>query len=181
MKKICVYCGSKPGKRPEYLEEARALGTQLAEAGLGLVYGGASVGIMGAVATAALEAGGHVTGIIPKSLLEKEIAHSGLNQLVVVDSMHERKAMMEKESDAFIALPGGFGTLEEIFEMLTWVQIGLHNKPCGLLNVQGYYDHLLTFLNHAISEGLIWPEQRDQILVERSASKLLMAMDHKIS
>lgn len=176
MKKICVYCGSKPGNRPEYLEEAKELGAQIAKAGLGLVYGGASVGIMGAVATAALEAGGHVTGIIPKSLLEKEIAHPGLNQLVVVDSMHERKAMMEKESDAFIALPGGFGTLEEIFEMLTWVQIGLHNKPCGFLNVQGYYDHLLAFLDHAIGEGLIWPEQRDQISVEYSADKLLRTM-----
>lgn len=176
MKRICVYCGSKAGKQPEYIASARALGRLLAAQGIGLVYGGASVGIMGEVATSALEAGGHVTGIMPKILVEKEITHPDLSQLIVVDSMHERKAKMEALSDGFIALPGGLGTLEELFEMLTWVQIGYHNKPCAVLNVAGYYDKLLAFLDHAVDEGFLWPEQRKALLVANSAAEVLQQM-----
>lgn len=176
MTNICVYCGSKAGAQPEYVETARLLGQTLAEHGLGLVYGGASVGIMGEVATAALNAGGKVTGIIPRNLLEKEIAHPNLTELIVVESMHERKAKMEEISDGFIALPGGLGTLEEIFEMLTWVQLGLHKKPCGFLNVKGYYDHLVQFLDHTVQEGFVWSDQREGIFESSSVEQMLQKM-----
>jgi len=173
MKRICVYCGSSPGKLPDYMESARTLGHELAARGLGLVYGGASVGVMGVVADAVLEKGGEAIGVIPYALATKEVAHSGLNELFVVDSMHERKAKMAELSEGFIALPGGWGTIEEIFEMLTWAQLGFHDKPCGLLNISSYYDHLVTFLEHAIDQRFVREEFRPMIMVNESASALL--------
>lgn len=182
MNNICVYCGSKAGQRPEYIQAARQLGQLLAQRNLGLVYGGASIGLMGEVATAALEAGGHVTGIIPHVLVEQEIVHPGLNELITVNDMHERKAKMAAISQGFIALPGGLGTLEEVFEMLTWGQMALHQKPVGLINVSGFYDGLLGFLDHTVDEGFLWPDQRAQVLVDRSVEALLdvvVAQFHK--
>jgi uncharacterized protein (TIGR00730 family) len=159
MKRVCVFCGSSPGGRPEYLAMARALGKTLARRKLGLVYGGASVGLMGAVADAALAAGGEVIGVIPATLDKKEIAHRGLTELHVVDSMHTRKQMMSERADAFIALPGGLGTMEELFEVLTWRLLGIHQKPAGLLDVAGYYAPLVTFLESTIAEGFLRREQ----------------------
>jgi uncharacterized protein (TIGR00730 family) len=173
MKRICVYCGSNPGKLAEYREAARMLGHELAVRNLGLVYGGASIGVMGAVADAVLEKGGEAIGVIPFALATREVAHSGLNDLFVVDSMHERKAKMAELSDGFIALPGGWGTIEEIFEMLTWAQLGFHQKPCGLLNISGYYDHLFTFLEHAIDQRFVREEYRPMIMMEQTADDLL--------
>ena len=173
MKRICVYCGSSPGKLTEYREAARMLGHELAARNLGLVYGGASIGVMGAVADAVLEKGGEAIGVIPFALATREVAHSGLNDLFVVDSMHERKAKMAELSDGFIALPGGWGTIEEIFEMLTWAQLGFHQKPCGLLNISGYYDHLFTFLEHAIDQRFVREEYRPMIMMEQTADDLL--------
>lgn len=173
MKSICIYCGSSPGKSPAYLAAARELGRELAARGLRLVYGGASVGLMGAVADAALEAGGKVVGVIPRSLAMRELAHSGLDELFVVESMHERKAKMAELSSGFIALPGGWGTLEELFEILTWAQLGLHEKPCGILNVADYYDHLGAFLEHAFRERFVREEYRPMFMIERQASTLL--------
>ena len=177
MKRICVYCGSSPGKLPEYMDAARTLGHALAARGIGLVYGGASVGVMGVVADAVLDKGGEAIGVIPYALATKEVAHSGLNELFVVDSMHERKARMAELSDGFIALPGGWGTIEEIFEMLTWAQLGFHEKPCGLLNISSYYDHLVTFLDHAIDQRFVREEFRPMIMVDESASALLDRFD----
>ena len=173
MDRICVYCGSRPGRLPEYSDAARMLGHELAARKLGLVYGGASVGVMGAVADAILEKGGEAIGVIPFALATREVAHSGLDDLFVVDSMHERKAKMAELSDGFIALPGGWGTIEEIFEMLTWAQLGFHQKPCGLLNIAGYYDHLFTFLEHAIDQRFVREEYRPMIMMEETASDLL--------
>ena len=173
MKRICVYCGSSPGRKPEYRDAAKALGHELAARGLGLVYGGASVGVMGAVADAVLKKGGQAIGVIPLALATREVAHSGLDELFVVDSMHERKAKMAELSDGFIALPGGWGTIEEIFEMLTWAQLGLHQKPCGLLNISGYYDHLFSFLEHAIDQRFVREEYRPMIMMEQTAGGLL--------
>jgi uncharacterized protein (TIGR00730 family) len=173
MKRICVYCGSSPGRSPRYREVARALGHELAGRGLGLVYGGASVGVMGAVADAVLEHGGEVIGVIPESLALKEVAHDGLSDLLVVGSMHERKARMAELSDGFVALPGGWGTLEEIFEMLTWAQLGFHRKPCGLLNVGAYYDHLFAFLETAFSERFVRNEYRPMLLMDEDPGRLL--------
>jgi uncharacterized protein (TIGR00730 family) len=173
MPSICVYCGSSPGKSPEYFTAARALGQELVRRGLGLVYGGASVGVMGAVADAVLQAGGKAVGVIPRSLALKEIAHQELDELFVVDSMHERKAMMTDLADGFIALPGGWGTLDEIFEALTWAQLGLHLKPCGLLNVAGYYDHLGAFLEHAMQQRFVREEYRPMMMIESEPSTLL--------
>ena len=173
MKRICVYCGSNPGKLTEYREAARVLGHALAARNLGLVYGGASIGVMGAVADAVLEKGGEAIGVIPFALATREVAHSGLNDLFVVDSMHERKAKMAELSDGFIALPGGWGTIEEIFEMLTWAQLGFHQKPCGLLNISGYYDHLFAFLEHAIDQRFVREEYRPMIMMEQTAGGLL--------
>ncbi len=153
MKSICVFCGSSHGALEAYSDAAKETGRVIAENGYTLVYGGAKVGLMGTVADAALEAGGQVIGVLPRSLLEKEIGHEGLNELHLVDSMHERKALMADLSDAFIALPGGVGTLEEIFEVWTWGQLGYHKKPCGFLNIEGYYDHLIAFLDHQTREG----------------------------
>lgn len=153
--RVCVFCGSRPGVRAEYAAAGAALGSAIARRGLGLVYGGASIGVMGAVADAVLAGGSRVIGVIPQRLKDKEIAHGALSELRVVGSMHERKALMEQLSDAFIAAPGGFGTLEEVFEIITWLQLGLHHKPVGFLNAGGFYDPLLTFLGHAVSEGFI--------------------------
>ncbi|HEX5747913.1 MAG TPA: TIGR00730 family Rossman fold protein [Archangium sp.] len=161
-KSVCVFCGSRMGARPEYLEGARALGTEIARRGLTLVYGGTSVGLMGAMADAALARGGKVIGVLPQFFLsERERAHKGLTELHLVDSMHTRKAMMARLSDAFIAMPGGVGTFEELFEITTWAQLGLHHKPIGLLNVADFYGPLLVMMRRAVDEGFI-PEARAQ-------------------
>lgn len=176
---ICVYCGSASAAKPVYLEAAKELGEALAARGLTLVYGGAESGLMGSVANAALAAGGKVIGVIPESMVEKEIAHRGLTQLHVVGSMHERKALMAALSDAFIALPGGYGTYDEIFEMLTWAQIGYHTKPCGFLNTNGFYDRLFAFLDHATDEGLLRPQHRNLPYLERELLPLLTKLLEK--
>jgi hypothetical protein len=155
IRKICVYCGSSPGKNPAYAQAATLLAQTLCERGIGLVYGGAAVGVMGTIADAVLKAGGEAIGVIPKSLAVKEVAHDNLSELHVVASMHERKAMMADLADGFIALPGGWGTLEEIFEILTWAQLGFHHKPCGLLNIEGYYDGLIGFLENAFEQQFV--------------------------
>jgi uncharacterized protein (TIGR00730 family) len=175
--RLCVFCGSSPGARPEYTAAAHALGRELAARGIGLVYGGASVGLMGAVADATLAAGGEAIGVIPRSLQQKEIAHAGLSQLHVVASMHERKALMAQLSSGFVALPGGIGTLEELFEAWTWSQLGIHAKPVGLLNVAGYYDALLRFLDHAVAEGFIGTAYRPVLLDGREPAAVLDAID----
>ncbi len=156
-----------------YREAALEVGRELARRGIGLVYGGASVGLMGALADAALEAGGEAIGVIPRALVEKEIAHRGLSELCVVESMHERKALMAERADAFLALPGGFGTLEEIFEALAWRQLRIHRKPCGLLNVEGYYDGLLAMLDHAVAEGFLRSENRGLIVSDSVPGRLI--------
>lgn len=174
--RLCVFSGSSSGRSPEYTAAAVGLGRALAEAGIGLVYGGASVGLMGAVADAALAAGGEVIGVMPRSLIEKEIGHAGLDDLRVVGSMHERKALMADLSDGFVALPGGAGTLEELFEVWTWAQLGHHRKPCAFYNVAGYYDALLAFLDHVVEERFLKPVHRDMLVVEREADALLAAI-----
>lgn len=173
MRRICVYCGSSPGRRADYGAAGRALGNEIARRGLGLVYGGASVGMMGVVANAALEHGGEVVGVIPESLATRELAHAGLSELVVVASMHERKARMADLSDGFVALPGGWGTMEELFEMLTWAQLGMHEKPCGLLNVAGYFDHLFRFLDQAVEEQFVRDAHRAMLLMDDDPAALL--------
>jgi len=173
MKRICVFTGSSSGARPEYIAAAREFGNVLVQRQIGLVYGGARVGLMGALADSVLAAGGHVTGVIPEALVAKEIAHTGLSELHVVASMHARKALMAKLSDGFVALPGGWGTLEELFEVLTWAQLGLHQKPCGLLNVRGFFDGLLSFIDHAIEEGFIRRDHRSMVLVSPSPDTLI--------
>src|SRR5687768_334010 len=164
IQRICVFCGSRPGSRPEYLGAARELGRLLAERRIGLVYGGASVGMMGALANAVLAGGGEVIGVIPDPLVRRELAHDHLTELRIVGSMHERKALMTELSDAVIALPGGFGTLEELFETITWSQLGIHRKAIGVLNVGGFYDGLLALVGHAIAEGFVPEHDRDLIL-----------------
>lgn len=173
MQKVCVFCGSKPGVKSEYQEAAQSLALQLVERNIGLVYGGASVGIMGMLANHVLAGGGNVTGVIPQQLVEMEIAHLGLSQQHIVADMHTRKAMMSDLSDAFIALPGGLGTLEELFEALTWAQLKIHSKPIGLLNVTGYYDHLLSFLDHGLEQGYIKQDHRDLLRVADQPGALL--------
>ena len=176
MKRVCVFAGSSAGVRSEYMAAATDLGRVLAARGIGLVYGGARVGLMGAVADAVLTGGSEVTGVIPRSLVEKEVAHSGLTELRVVTTMHERKALMADLSDAFIALPGGWGTLDEFFEILTWAQLGLHCKPCGVLNVQGYFDRLLSFLDHSVEQGFVRREYGALLAVSDDPSTLLDAL-----
>ncbi len=173
MKKICVYCGSNPGRRPEYVAAARFLAEELLSREIGLVYGGAHVGIMGEIADTVLKGGGEVIGIMPRALVDKEVYHTGLTELVIVDSMHERKAMMADLSQGFIALPGGLGTIEELFEVLTWAQLGFHKKPCGLLNASGYYDHLSAFLDHTVAEGFVKQAHRSMLIVEKDPVALL--------
>ncbi len=160
MKSICVYCGSNAGLRPAYAERARALGTRMAKDGLALVYGGGNVGLMGIVADAVLEAGGEVVGVIPQQLVDLEVAHRGVTKLEIVGSMHERKARMFELSDAFVALPGGFGTMDEMFEMLTWRQLGLGEKPCAFLDVDDFYDPLLAMIDRMVAERFLHPDQR---------------------
>ena len=173
MKGVCVFCGSRAGTRPEYAAAARALGALLAERGLTLVYGGGNVGLMGHIADAALAAGGRVIGVIPQSLVDREVAHHGVSELRIVRTMHERKALMNDLADAFVALPGGFGTLDEFFEVLTWAQLGIHGKPCGLLNVAGYFDPLLAAADHMAAEGFLRPEHRHMLLAGTDARALL--------
>ena len=176
MKSICVYCGSSSGAQPIYIEQARLLGSSIAQAGLALVYGGASVGLMGAVAYAALAAGGNVIGVMPTSLIAKEIDHKGLTEMHIVANMHERKAKMAELGDGFIAMPGGAGTLEEFFEMWTWSQLGYHTKPCGLLNVAGYFDGLIAFMKHTVEEKFVKAEHVDMVLVETEPQALLQRL-----
>ncbi len=173
MKNVCVFCGSSPGRRPAYARAARQLGGALAARGLGLVYGGGSIGLMGTVADAALEGGAPVIGIIPRALARKEIAHHGLTRLEVVPTMHARKARMATLSDAFLAMPGGIGTLEELFEVLTWGYLGIHQKPTGLLDVGGYWKPLIRLLDHAVEEGFLRPAHRKLVVVDRSPARLL--------
>lgn len=176
MQSLCVYCGSSLGVRPEYAQAAGRVGRLLAQSSLRLVYGGAQIGLMGVVANAALAAGGTVVGVIPQALAGKEIAHTGLSTLHVVGSLHERKALMAELSDGFIALPGGFGTFEEFCEVLTWAQLGMHPKPCGLLNVLGYYDPLLALFKGAAAEGFVRPQHRALVLAEDDPARLLARM-----
>ncbi|MFD2706175.1 LOG family protein [Salibacterium lacus] len=173
MERIAVFCGSRKGVSPVYEEGAAALGQELARRGIELVYGGASVGLMGVTADAALAEGGRVTGVIPTMLDEKEIAHQGLNDLIVVDSMHERKAKMAELADGFIALPGGPGTLEEFVEIFTWGQLGLHQKPLGLLNIDQYYDPLAAFFNHMTNQQFLDEKYRSMAIVEPDASRMI--------
>ncbi len=173
VKRICVFCGSGLGVKPEYVRAAVLLGHTLANKNIGLVYGGGSVGLMGKIAHAVLQHGGEVIGVIPKELVEKEVAFTELSDLRVVGSMHERKALMEKLSDGFIALPGGLGTIEEFFEILTWAQLGMHQKPCGLLNVGHYYDKLVEFLDYAVNQQFIEWEHRSMLLIEKNPGVLL--------
>ena len=175
MRRLCVFCGSSPGGHPDYGQAAEELGRALAGQGIGLVYGGAHVGLMGTIADAALDAGGEVVGVIPQALVDVEIAHTGLTDLLVVGSMHERKARMADLSDGFIALPGGMGTLEELFEVYTWTQLGLYSKPLGLLDVRGYYTLLAAFLDHAVAERFMIAEHREMLVVEDRADALIEA------
>lgn len=171
IKSVCVFCGSSSGENPEYLAAAETLGKFLAANLMRLVYGGASIGVMGRIADTVLDGGGEVVGIIPE-LLQGEVAYAGLTKLHVTRTMHERKAMMFEMSDAFIAMPGGLGTLEEIFEVLTWAQLGYHAKPCGLLNTAGYYDKMLEFLDHSVREKFVRPENINMLLVDDTPEKL---------
>lgn len=173
MQRIVVFCGSSPGRLPAYTERAVQLGRLLAERRIGVVYGGASVGLMGALAEGALAAGGEVIGVVPRRLVEMEIAHAGLSELRIVETMHERKAVMAELSDAVIALPGGTGTLDELFEVITWSQLGLHRKPIGMLEVADYWKPLLAFLDHAVNERFLRAEHRNTLIVERDAPALL--------
>jgi uncharacterized protein (TIGR00730 family) len=173
MKRICVFCGSSFGARPAYREAAVEVGTTLARKGLGLVYGGGNIGLMGALADATLAAGGEAIGVIPRALVAKEVAHRGLTELRVVETMHERKALMASLADAFLALPGGYGTLEEFIEAVTWSQLGIHRKPCGLLNVEGYFDPLLEFFDRAVAERFFRPENRALVLSGAAAAALI--------
>ena len=172
-KRVCVFCGSSPGSRPAYTDGARDLAAELVRRGIGLVYGGGSVGLMGVLADAVLEGGGEVIGVIPGPLASRELAHRGLTDLRVVDSMHERKATMASLADAFIALPGGLGTLEETLEILTWAQLGIHRKPVGVLNTEGYYDGLLRLLGHAVREGFVRQEYFALLLFGDTPAELL--------
>jgi uncharacterized protein (TIGR00730 family) len=174
--RICVYAGSNPGADPAYAEATKALGAELAARGVGLVYGGGKVGLMGVVADAILAAGGEAIGVMPQALIDREIGHAGLTELKVVGSMHERKAKMAELADAFIALPGGIGTLEELVEVYTWSQLGIHDKACGLLNVRGYYDGLVAFLDHAVGEGFLRPQHRAVLSVAAGPAELLDAL-----
>jgi len=170
-----VFCGSNPGHEPRFLEAATRLGAEIGSRGLGLVFGGAKLGMMGAVADAALSSGSEVIGVIPEDLHRKGISHSGLTELVVLPSMHERKAYQAEIGDAFIAMPGGLGTLDEIAEILTWAQLGLHLKPCGLLNVNGYFDELLRFFDSSVGHGFLKPEHREMLFVHPEPDQLLNA------
>ncbi len=173
MKRICVFCGSSPGAKPDYIQTARLLGRTLAKMKITLVYGGASVGTMGQLAKSCLESGGEVIGVIPKKLVEMEVSYKGLTRLHVVETMHERKAMMAELADGFIAMPGGLGTIEEFFEVLTWAQLGMHRKPCGLLNICHFYDKLMDFLDLTVEEQFVEINHRGMIQIDESPEGLL--------
>ena len=173
---VCVFCGSAAGARPVYAEAAEAFGTALADAGIRLVYGGGNVGLMGRVADAVLRAGGEAVGVIPRFLMDREVGHRGLTEIHIVETMHERKAKMAALSDAFAVLPGGIGTFEEMFEVWTWRQLGLHLKPCGILNVGGYYDKLAEFLDNSVTEGFLQPGHRDALGIAETPEDLLAAL-----
>ena len=171
--RLCVFCGSSTGLNPRFAATTRILGRELAARGIGVVYGGGNVGLMGVLADAVLDAGGEITGVIPHGLVARELAHTGATEMLVVNSMHERKALMAQLSDGFIALPGGFGTLEEFCEAVTWTQLGVHGKPCGLLNVAGFYDSLLEFLDHALAEQFLRPTHSEIVIADSDPSTLL--------
>ncbi len=173
VRRVAVYCGSNPGTRPAYGDAARRLGAELGARRLGLVYGGGNVGLMGILADAALGAGAEVVGVIPRAMVERELAHQGLTELRVVGSMHERKALMAELADAFVALPGGLGTLDELFEVWTWAQLGLHARPIGLLDVEGFFQPLVAHLDRAVAEGFVRPQHRAMVMIEREAAPLL--------
>jgi uncharacterized protein (TIGR00730 family) len=176
VRRVCVFCGSSPGARPAYAEAAEELAALLVANGIGVVYGGGGVGLMGRLADAVLARGGEITGVIPDALVDREIGHPGVRDMRTVGSMHERKALMAELSDAFVALPGGIGTLEELVEVFTWSQLGLHRKPCGLLDVEGYYEELAAFLDHAVRERFLREEHRSTLIVEREPTALLERM-----
>jgi uncharacterized protein (TIGR00730 family) len=180
-RQICVFTGSRHGAMPAYADAAKQLARGLVKRGFGLVYGGGNVGLMNVIADAVLEFGGHVTGVIPDSLVSKEVAHRGLSDLRVVQSMHERKALMAELSNGFIAMPGGIGTMEELFEVLSWAQLGLHEKPCGLLNVARYYDPLVEFLDRAVTQDFLKPKHRALLLVESESAILLDRFDEMLA
>jgi uncharacterized protein (TIGR00730 family) len=177
MKRICVFCGSNPGLRPDYAAAAQALARVMAKRGIGLVYGGGHVGLMGIVADTIMAEGGAAIGVIPEALLRREVGHHGLTELHVVRSMHERKQLMADLSDGFIAMPGGYGTFEEFCEVITWSQLGIHPKPCGLLNVLGYYDALLAMFDHGVKEGFIHPQHRAMVLEDTDPGTLIDGMN----
>ncbi len=177
MKAVCVFCGSSSGSRDSYAKAARRMGAEVSRRGIRLVYGGGKVGLMGEVAGAALAGGGEVVGVIPRALLEKEISHEGLSKLYVVGSMHERKKLMADLSDGFIALPGGYGTFEEFLEVLSWAQLSIHEKPCGLLDVDGFYEPLSALFDKAVEEGFVQPGHRSLVLNEEDPGRLLDVMD----
>ncbi len=177
VRRLCVFCGSSPGARPEYAEAARGLGRELLRRGIGLIYGGGRVGLMYEIARVMHEGGGDVIGVIPKDMVEKELAYTDIRDLRVVETMHERKALMAGLTDGFIALPGGLGTIEEIFEVLTWAQLGMHRKPCGFLDTAGYFAKLLEFLDQAASERFIQPEHRAMILVDGDPAALVAKLE----
>ena len=179
MQRVCVFTGSRPGNRPAYAEAARALGSAIARRGGGLVYGGASVGVMREIADAVLAAGGEVIGVIPRALVDREVAHHGLTELRVVGTMHERKQLMSELCDGFIAMPGGYGTLDELFEILTWAQLGIHGKPIGLVNVTGFWDPLIALVEHMAKEGFIPEDQLALLLTETDPDALLTRMDSR--
>jgi len=178
---ICVFCGSADGVLPEYLATARELGLSLARSGYGLLFGGATVGAMGVIADAALDEGGEVVGVIPDIIMDREIGHRGLTELHVVRTMHERKALMASRADAFVALPGGYGTMDEFIEIVTWAQLRIHSKPCVLVNVGGYYDGLLAFLEKGVEQGFIKPENRGLVQVAQNAADVLTIVEHSWS
>lgn len=173
MKSICVYCGSASGKGEVYLAAARKLAKELCSRGLDLVYGGASIGLMAETANTVMANGGSATGVMPRNLFRREVPHEALTQMIYVDSMHERKSKMADLSDGFIAMPGGLGTVEELFEIVTWAQLAIHRKPCGILNVDGYYDHLIQFLDSATEQEFIRPVHRSMIIIEEDPARLL--------
>lgn len=181
IKSLCVYCGSSPGRNPLYLQAAQDLAAVLVERGIRLIYGGAGIGIMGALADRVLELGGEVVGVIPKALAHKEVMHQRLTKLQITHSMHERKRLMAELADGFIALPGGIGTLEELFEIWTWAQLGFHAKPCGLLNVAEFYTPLLSFLDHVTAEQFVQLRHRQILLVANDVSSLLNEFDGYVS
>lgn len=179
--RICVFLGSSPGRSPVYREAAVQFGTLLAQRGIGLVYGGGTVGLMGAIADAATAAGGEVIGIIPQALRAREHDHQGISELHVVETMHERKALMAKMADGFVCLPGGIGTFEELFEVWTWAQLGYHDKPCGLLDVAGFYSRMSGFIDHVVEEGFLQPRHRAMLMIEHEPEIMLDRMAHYLA